>query len=137
MTQTLQSLVKLITLSMLVSACSDEKITPPRPETETQATVTENIALGITDSWIGEWKGPEGTMLNIDGAEGLYNIIITNLDGPTTYQGKSINNRIVFMRDGIEKQIQATDGVGTGMKWLSEKTNCLTIQSGEGFCRDE
>ncbi|OZA04612.1 MAG: hypothetical protein B7X95_09570 [Methylophilaceae bacterium 17-44-8] len=126
-----------MTLSTFMSACSDEKtVPPPLPETGLQRAVSNNVFLSLTDAWIGEWHGPEGTMLNITGAEGKYTIEITNLDGPKTYQGKSTNNRIVFMRDGKEKQIQATDGLGTGMKWLSEKTNCLTIQSGEGFCRD-
>ncbi len=29
-----------------------------------------------------------------------------------------------------------TNGAETGMKWLSEKANCLTISPGEGYCRD-
>lgn len=135
----IQSWAILSLLSMLITACGDEKIVPPPlPETElaAQRAASNNVFLSLTDAWIGEWKGPEGTMLKINGAEGSYSIVITNLDGPKTYSGKSVNNRIVFMRDGKERQIQATDGLGTGMKWLSEKSNCLTIQSGEGFCRD-
>lgn len=124
-------------LSQLVSACGQEKtIPPPEPEVKPQRTVSNTVFLSLTDTWIGEWKGPEGTMLKISGAEGRYSIAITSLDGTKTYSGNSVNNRIVFMRDGKEKQIQATDGLGTGMKWLSEKTNCLTIAAGEGFCRD-
>jgi hypothetical protein len=34
------------------------------------------------------------------------------------------------------ESIRATDGPATGMKWLSDKSNCLTIRSGEGYCRD-
>lgn len=131
----------LLLLSMLMTACGEDKTIPPPqpevdPEAQPQQAVSNAVFLSLTDTWIGEWKGPEGTMLKISGAEGRYSIAITNLDGTKTYPGKSINNRIVFMRDGKEKQIQATDGLGTGMKWLSEKINCLTIQSGEGFCRD-
>ena len=137
----MKRLIPLLTLFMimgtLLTACSDEKpVTPPLPETGIQRAVSDNVFLTLTDTWIGEWKGPEGTMLKISGMEGRYTIVITNLDGPKTYQGKSINNHIVFMRDGKERQIQATDGLGTGMKWLSEKSNCLTIQAGDGFCRD-
>lgn len=124
-------------LSLLISACGQEKtIPPPEPEVKPQRAVSNNVFLSLTDAWIGEWKGPEGTMLKISGAEGRYVITITSLDGTKTYPGKSINNRIVFMRDGKERQIQFTDGLGTGMKWLRERSNCLTIQSGEGFCRD-
>lgn len=126
-----------ILLLSLVSACGQEKtVPPPEPEVKPQRAVSNTVFLSLTDTWIGEWKGPEGTMLKISGAEGRYRIAITNLDGTKTYSGNSVNNRIVFMRDGKEKQIQATDGLGTGMKWLSEKTNCLTIAAGEGFCRD-
>ena len=32
--------------------------------------------------------------------------------------------------------ITATDGEATGMKWLLDKQNCLTVRSGEGYCRD-
>lgn len=127
----------ILLLSLLVSACGQEKtIPPPEPEVKPQRAVSNTVFLSLTDTWIGEWKGPEGTMLKISGAEGRYRIAITSLDGTKTYSGNSVNNRIVFMRDGKEKQIQATDGLGTGMKWLSEKTNCLTIAAGEGFCRD-
>jgi hypothetical protein len=126
-----------ILLLSLVSACGQEKtVPPPEPEVIPQRAVSNTVFLSLTDTWIGEWRGPEGTMLKISGAEGRYRIAITNLDGTKTYSGNSVNNRIVFMRDGKEKQIQATDGLGTGMKWLSEKSNCLTIAAGEGFCRD-
>lgn len=127
----------ILLLSLFVSACGQEKtVPPPEPEVKPQRAVSDTVFLSLTDTWIGEWKGPEGTMLKISGAEGRYRIAITNLDVTKTYSGNSVNNRIVFMRDGKEKQIQATDGMGTGMKWLSEKSNCLTIAAGEGFCRD-
>lgn len=127
----------ILLLSLLVTACGEEKtIPPPEPEVKPQRAASNTVFLSLTDTWIGDWIGPEGTKLRISGAEGRYTIEITGLDDTNTYQGKSINNRIVFMRDGKEKQIQATDGLGTGMKWLSEKTNCLTITAGEGFCRD-
>jgi hypothetical protein len=31
--------------------------------------------------------------------------------------------------------LRATDGAGTGMKWLADKTDCLVVAPGEGFCR--
>jgi len=36
----------------------------------------------------------------------------------------------------VTESIRATDGEQTGMKWLREKANCLTVRSGEGYCRD-
>jgi hypothetical protein len=133
----LTPLTTAMMLCLLMTACGEEKtVPPPLPKTESELPKNNQVFLSLTDTWIGEWKGPEGTMLKIDGAEGRYTIVITDLDGPKTYAGKSVNNLIRFMRDGKERQIQATDGIGTGMKWLREKTNCLTIQTGEGFCRD-
>jgi hypothetical protein len=40
------------------------------------------------------------------------------------------------VRDGTTETIRATDGAGTGMKWLANKTDCLVVTVGsEGFCR--
>ena len=35
------------------------------------------------------------------------------------------------IRDGF-----GLNGVETGMKWLSDKSNCLTVRSGESYCRN-
>lgn len=89
-----------------------------------------------TDKWIGKWTGPEGTFLKISGSRGRYELIIQNLDGPQSFSGVSVENSIQFQRNGILEKIHATSGEETGMKWLSEKQNCLTINRGEGFCKD-
>lgn len=39
-------------------------------------------------------------------------------------------------RNGHTESIRAAGGGETGMKWLLDKKNCLTLQAGEGFCRD-
>lgn len=90
----------------------------------------------ITDRWIGQWHGPEGTFLKIEGSEGTYELTIQNLDGPQTFQGSATDSGIQFVRDGVTETITSTDGAGTGMKWLREKKDCLVIRPGEGFCRD-
>ena len=36
---------------------------------------------------------------------------------------------------GKQEKIYATNGIGTGMKWLADKNDCLAIRPGEGFCR--
>lgn len=89
-----------------------------------------------TDAWVGQWNGPEGTFLKIDGNKGVYTVTIQNLDGPTEYEGSTLGDRITFKRDGNEEIIRATDGNHTGMKWLENKQNCLMIREGEGYCRD-
>jgi hypothetical protein len=90
----------------------------------------------ITDQWIGQWNGPEGTFLRLAGGDGNYEITIQDLDGPRTYRGVASGNAIRFERNGVAAMIRATNGAETGMKWLSEKTDCLTIRPGEGFCRN-
>ena len=100
---------------------------------------TEHINTGqwaLTDQWIGKWNGPEGTFFKIAGSAGKYELIIQDLDGPKSYSGVSVDNAIQFQRNGILEKIRATSGEETGMKWLNEKRNCLTINRGEGFCRD-
>ena len=89
-----------------------------------------------TDEWLGQWNGPEGTFLRLEGGKGQYEITIQDLDGPKTFQGKAAGDQIHFERNGVTESIRATGGVETGMKWLSEKSDCLTIRPGEGFCRD-
>jgi len=90
-----------------------------------------------TDAWLGQWNGPEGTYLQLAGSGGQYEVTIRNLDGPRTFPGKAAGDaRIEFERDGVKESLRATNGAETGMKWLSEKKNCLTVRSGEGYCRD-
>lgn len=94
------------------------------------------VQAPATDRWLGQWTGPEGTFLRISGGQGKYDITIQNLDGPRTFPATASGERIQFTRDGVAETIHATNGAGTGMKWLTEKSNCLTVRPGEGYCRD-
>jgi hypothetical protein len=88
------------------------------------------------DAWLGKWIGPEGTFLELARADGGYDVLVQSLDGPAHYAGVPVDAHIEFTRAGKRESIQATDGPGTGMKWLAEKHDCLVIQPSEGFCRD-
>lgn len=68
--------------------------------------------------------------------DGAYQVRIQSLDGPATYDAVAIEDRVEFQRNGTTETIRATSGAETGMKWLLDKKDCLTIKSGEGFCRD-
>ncbi len=96
---------------------------------------SNTISKPVTDQWLGKWIGPEGTFLLLTGGNGKYGITIQNLDGPLTYQGTTVDGQVQFKRNDVTETIRATNGEETGMKWLSEKSNCLTIRSGEGYCR--
>jgi hypothetical protein len=118
----------VLTLTQVLSGCAD-------PGKGSGRDIAPSAAPS-TDAWIGRWNGPEGTFLNLEGSKGNYRVTIQNLDGPRTYQGTSAGGQIHFERNGVSESIHATNGVETGMKWLSDKTLCLTIRTGEGYCRE-
>jgi len=130
-----------IGISFIVGACSD-KPAEPAPETASTSPPIEAIkdnspaAASMIDQWLGQWNGPEGTFLRLEADGGKYTVTIQNLDGPRSFEGISSGNTIRFERDGIQESIHASNGAETGMKWLSKKSNCLTVRTGEGYCRD-
>ena len=118
----------LSTISLL--ACSDRQASPA-------LTVSGDASHpAATDRWLGQWNGPEGTFLRIAGGQGEYEVTIQNLDGPRTFRGSAAGGQIQFERNGLKESIRATTGVETGMKWLADKSSCLTVRVGEGYCRD-
>jgi hypothetical protein len=114
-------------------ACGGPSSSPAPPGQS--APVAPPPAVVATDKWAGKWNGPEGTFVEIAGANGTYQVIISNLDGPRTFKGAADGNRVTFERDGISESLRAGSGAETGMKWLSEKTDCLIVKPGEGYCR--
>jgi hypothetical protein len=97
---------------------------------------TSDPAGTATDAWVGRWTGPEGTYLELAGANGVYEVTIKDLDAARAFTGSAASDRIEFRRDGVTESIRATNGDATGMKWLAGRTRCLTIKPGEGLCRD-
>ena len=108
----------------------------PEQSTKNLAQTSAASSSIATDQWIGKWNGPEGTFLQISGHGGNYDLVIQNLDGPTSFKGNSTGSEIQFLRNGKPESIQATDGEGTGMKWLMGKSHCLKIGKSEGYCKD-
>ena len=39
-------------------------------------------------------------------------------------------------RDGVRESLRPGSGVETGMKWLQDKSDCLVVKPGEGYCRE-
>lgn len=109
---------------------------PPAPEPPAVPAPPLPPAPELADQWLGKWIGPEGTFLELARNGDAYSVTIQSLDGPASYQGKAALDRLEFMRDGKLESIHASSGAETGMKWLLEKKSCLTIKTGEGFCRD-
>lgn len=128
-----QSLAPSVMLAMALVGCTDHKVDsgPINPSSSGAAT-----SEPATDQWLGQWTGPEGTFLRLEGGKGSYKVTVQNLDGPRAFQGSAVGAQIQFERDGVTESIRATNGAETGMKWLVDKKNCLTVRPGEGYCRD-
>jgi hypothetical protein len=122
----------------LLAACDRQTapaaVAPARAPAATGASSAPAPAAA-TDKWAGQWTGPEGTFLKIAGSGGKYEITIQNLDGPRSFEGKAAGETIEFERNGTKETLRATNGAATGMKWLADKTDCLTVRAGEGYCR--
>jgi len=144
-------MVAAVPLLICLSACdkpttqtdttsrSASSLVTPSPDSKPKDVEIVMDKWATTDKWKGQWNGPEGTFLRIDGGAGNYNLTIQNLDGQLTYTGIGIvvgvDEEIQFERNGIRETIHASNGAQTGMKWLSDKSDCLTIRVGEGYCR--
>lgn len=74
--------------------------------------------------------------MKLSGGQGRYDITIQNLDGPRSFTGRAAGEHIEFERNGQRETLRATDGQATGMKWLADKKDCLSVRPGEGYCRD-
>lgn len=121
-----RSLVIAVLAAVALAGCG-RRAAPPDGRTETTAPAT--------DTWVGDWAGPEGTALSIAGENGAYTVTIRNLDGPRSFKGTADGDTIRFERDGKPLALRAGNGEATGMKWLADKTDCLLVAPGEGWCR--
>lgn len=141
----------LFAVALLLSACkpptSEAPAAPAAPEAPAAATADAaaepsaepappQALLPAASGWLGKWIGPEGTFLELSESNGAYKLTIQSLDGPAIYDAVAIEDRIEFQRNGTTETIRATSGAETGMKWLLDKKDCLTIKTGEGFCRE-
>ena len=133
MSCTIRSLIACVTLILTLTGCEDRRSGSAQV---IAASAPGKTAASAADKWLGKWGGPEGTFLQLAGGNGKYEVTIQNLDGPRTFQGNAVGDQIEFERNGMKESLRATNGAETGMKWLSEKSNCLTVRAGEGYCRD-
>ena len=91
------------------------------------------------DAWVGRWTGVEGTYLVISKAAlpDHYRLEMQyTLDDKGKYDGTGTAEGIAFTRPDGKQVLRASDGDATGLKWLAGKKDCLTVKSGEGYCRD-
>ena len=95
------------------------------------------------DAWVGKWIGVEGMVLTIEkdpgGSVGRYRLtnvwgLDDNMKG--SFDGVATQKGIAFNRPDGARELVASDGAATGLKYLAGKKDCLTVAPGEGYCRD-
>ena len=128
---------------LLLAGC--ERAEQPAANTAAENVATENILptvpVGppVTDAYLGRWIGVEGMYLVVTpgAAPGQYGLEMQwDLDHTGKFDGKVDGDAIAFGREGAALSLKPTDGAATGLKYLDGKKTCLTVQVGEGYCRD-
>ncbi len=96
-----------------------------------------NTAAGAPD-YSGRWTGVEGMYLDVKPkpAGGVSLEMQWDLDNKGTFDGTVTPAGITFTRKGVTETLKPSDGDATGLKYLAGKKDCLTVKSGEGYCRD-
>ena len=59
-----------------------------------------------------------------------------DLDHKVSADATRGGDTLVFTRKGKEMTLRHTDGDAIGLKYLAGKKDCMTVASGEGYCRD-
>lgn len=135
-----QSIVSILACAALVG-CQPSREPVIELPTSAESTPQPNTAVAplapaTISRWQGRWQGVEGTYLALQADGDAYQVTIQDLDTARTFVATVTAQGLRFERDGQSETIQAADGVATGMKWLTDKKDCLVIRQGEGFCRD-
>jgi hypothetical protein len=130
--------MRTVMIALLALYACSQPAAPPAAEQSAAPAPLAVTETPQTDAWIGKWIGVEGNTLTIDatGVKGLYAIVEGTLDGEKRYAGNAEGDHIAFVDAGTPGVLKASDGDATGLKYLAGKKNCLTIESGRGFCRD-
>lgn len=95
-------------------------------------------AADVATDYTGRWIGVEGMYLVVSPgtAPGRYALEMQyDLDHKVTVEGRATDDGIAFDRGGKTLTLKPSDGTATGLKYLAGKTDCLTVASGEGYCR--
>ncbi len=130
----------ILSTLVLLSACDKEpQVSQPQPAS-VQATLVPEVLP--TDKWVGQWVGVEGLSLTVnkDQSIGRGHYLLTmryglDADASGTFKGVATEEGISFTRPDGPQLLRAGDGVATGLKWLTEKKDCLVVNTGEGYCR--
>lgn len=113
------------------------KATTSTPMATASASPPAATASDDAKKWAGRWIGVEGTYLVVTPTgPGTVSLEMQyDLDNKGTYPATVTPEGLRFTRDGEQMLLRPSDGDATGLKWLAGKKDCLTVKSGEGYCR--
>lgn len=91
----------------------------------------------LAADYLGRWRGVEGMFLNVTKGQGdgVMLEMQWDLDHKGSFPATVTPEGLRFTRNGTEEVARPSDGDATGLKWLAGKQDCLTVKSGEGYCR--
>jgi len=112
--------------------------TPTVTPTATPTPGATDAAAPGAQAYLGRWVGVEGMYLNVtEPVAGEVKLEMQyDLDNKGRYTGTVTPEGIRFKRGADTLLLRPSDGDATGLKWLAGKKDCLTVKSGEGYCRD-
>lgn len=128
--------VFLLAMTISLAACSRGPASGNTAATARPAPTA--TAAPAPDSRLGRWTGVEGMYLIVGKGEapGRYALEMRwDLDHAGSFVGIAEGDAIRFERAGKRETLRPTDGAATGLKYLADKTECLTVRDGEGYCR--
>ncbi len=131
----LRESLPLLLILGLITACDKPTRILSASETKQPVAPSAAASAGVGSAWLGRWTGPEGTYLEVLAEGQMLKVAIRSLDGVRTFEAISANDGITFERDGTIETIKFGAGSETGMKWLQDKSSCLIVKAGEGYCR--
>jgi len=119
-----------------------DNIAAATAETPTPAPTSAPSAEATTETartYSGRWIGVEGMYLDVTptGATTATLKMRWGLDADMEgrFPASVTRDGLRFTRDGETLLLRPSDGDATGLKWLAGKKDCLTVATGEGYCR--
>ena len=116
------------------AATADNAATSPSPATPADAAGTARVEA----DYLGRWTGVEGMYLVVASkpSGGVTLDMQWDLDNKGMFDGSVTAEGLRFMRNGVAEIAVHTNGAATGLKYLADKKDCLTVKPSEGYCRD-
>lgn len=115
-----------------------EPVSTPAPPSNMAAPEPAATAKLEAD-YLGKWIGVEGMVLDVKkrAGGGVTLDMVWGLDPADkgSFPGSVTAEGLRFTRNGKDEVLVPSDGDATGLKWLAGKKDCLTVKTGEGYCR--